>query len=57
MKDNSPESTTPTLLDVQIAFEHWRTHRSSQREPTPEHLRQLAIGLSGYRVIERILCK
>jgi hypothetical protein len=45
MKDNSPESTTPTLLDVQIAFEHWRTHRSSQREPTPEHLRQLAIGL------------
>lgn len=45
MKDNLSESTTPTLLDVQIAFEHWRTNRSKQREPTPEHLRQLAIGL------------
>lgn len=45
MNDNSPESTTPTLLDAQIAFEHWRTHRSTRREPTPEHLRQLAIGL------------
>lgn len=45
MKDNSPESTTPTLLDAQIAFEHWRTHRSTQRETTPAHLRQLAIGL------------
>lgn len=34
----------PSLIDVQLAFEHWRNTRSG-RCSTPPHLRVLAIGL------------
>lgn len=34
----------PSLIDVQLAFEHWRSHRTSRRS-TPEHLRTLAVEL------------
>lgn len=34
----------PSLIDVQLAFEHWRSHRTSRRS-TPEHLRTLAVDL------------
>jgi len=35
----------PSLIDVQLAFEHWRLDRASPRSGTPEHLRTLAVGL------------
>lgn len=34
----------PSLIDVQLAFEHWRAHRTSRRS-TPKHLRALTVAL------------
>lgn len=34
----------PSLIDVQVAFEHWRSERTL-RQPTPQHLRSLAVAL------------
>ena len=34
----------PSLIDVQVAFEHWRLDRR-KRQPTPKHLRSLAVSL------------
>ena len=42
MNDPHPEHE-PSLLDVQLAFEHWRLERSSSRQPTPSHLRTLTV--------------
>ncbi|MGQ7848784.1 hypothetical protein ACUNV4_30100 [Granulosicoccus sp. 3-233] len=33
-----------SLIDVQVAFEHWRAQRT-HRQPTPRHLRSLAVAL------------
>ena len=44
MNDSHPVHE-PSLLDVQLAFEHWRLERSSSRQPTPNHLRSLAVAL------------
>lgn len=38
------DSQRPSLIDVQLAFEHWRAQRT-RRQPTPEHLRSLAVAL------------
>lgn len=40
----SHPSHEPSLIDVQVAFEHWRSMRTL-RQPTPEHLRSLAAAL------------
>ena len=45
MQSETPANASPSLLDVQLAFAHWRKHRSHPREATPEHLRHLAIAL------------
>lgn len=34
----------PSLIDAQVAFEHWRAQRT-HRQPTPGHLRSLAVAL------------
>ena len=34
----------PSLIDGQVAFEHWRLDRR-KRQPTPKHLRSLAVAL------------
>lgn len=34
----------PSLIDVQVAFEHWRANRR-KCQPTPKHLRSLAVAL------------
>ena len=39
----------PSLIDVQVAFEHWRSERTLRR-PTPEHLRSLAVALLEHHV-------
>ena len=44
MNDSHPVHE-PSLLDVQLAFEHWRLERTSCREPTPSYLQALAIAL------------
>lgn len=36
----------PSLIDVQVAFEHWRLDRR-KRQPTTKHLRSLAVALLG----------
>lgn len=42
--DQDPELNVPDVIDVQLAFEHWRKHRT-RREHTPVHLRKLAVQL------------
>ena len=55
MNDSHPMHE-PSLLDVQLAFEHWRLKRSSSRQPTPSHLRALAVALLE-RHIPFTICK
>jgi len=38
-----------SLLDVQLAFESWRAQRN-KRQPTPGHLRSLAVALLEHHV-------
>lgn len=41
---NTDQTPTPSLVDVQLAFESWRSTRPG-RQSTPEHLRTLAVTL------------
>lgn len=44
MKQSAPLEPSLTLVDVQLAFAHWRQSRAV-RGPTPERLQLLAVGL------------
>ena len=51
--DSSDETT---LLDTQLAFEHWRTHRTSARHATPKRLKNMAVALLEHHP-KSLVCK
>ena len=51
--DSSDETT---LLDTQLAFEHWHTHRTSARHATPKRLKNMAVALLEHHP-KSLVCK
>lgn len=54
--DLSDSHHEASLLEAQLAFEHWRANRASRRTGTPAHLKALAIDLL-QRHPRSVVCK